>query len=359
LGSLLAQNGLRDEAMECFRTALKLMPDLVEAHLCIANAELLLFEKPDVAVKCFEKAYSIDPNLARKWKYTHLWYSRALSRVGRLRDALREVETELTMRPDDRYLWNQKANILSLLWKVDASYKQKAIECFHFRARAFPKDFLGLNELVGIYKDKGHEDEVWPWVDINLKCPIISLSEIARRASISVVKYQVGFLNAQLYAQYRKKRPLKEHFNTFGKAGLSPNREIELTLDYTLMAPFGILGEGLHQERADPNAERIGKIVQLALNSMARIFPAFGSYWLTMNPPAKSDQLVSLFASGLNCLQDAIVIETCWQIKFLTLAFGISYDFAPEGESLDWTVIDSNVKELFLKQVLADWGSDT
>jgi hypothetical protein len=63
--------------------------------------------------------------------------------------------------------------------------------------------------------------------------------------------------------------------------------------------------------------------------------------------------------TGLEFLQSAIVIETNWQIKFLALVFRLSYDFAPEGDSLDWTEIDSKVKDLFLAQVLTDWGSGT
>jgi tetratricopeptide (TPR) repeat protein len=99
--------------MECYEKALALKPNLVESHLCKGTILLVALNKPAEACLCFETAYKFDPALDQKWNHVYYWYGATLFALGRPADALAQVETGLSLAPDNPYLLNQKAALLS------------------------------------------------------------------------------------------------------------------------------------------------------------------------------------------------------------------------------------------------------
>ena len=248
-GSLFLQKGRRKWAMECFDKALHHKSNLVEAHLSKATAYLLFFDRADEAIRCFEHAYGIVPDLDRKWKYVRYWFSKALLVAGRFDQALDQIENELLLRPADRHLLNQKAAVLSKLRKQSDAYEEKAVQFLEFRAQAIPNDYPGLAELIEIFTLRGCPERAWISIEANLICKPFSLRDVAGKAGIPIADFQVGFQSARLYRTFREKFSLKDHCVTLHGYGLSPDTVMLSTIDHALIAPFGKLVRDIRRAR--------------------------------------------------------------------------------------------------------------
>ena len=116
---------------------------------------MLFRSKPDEAIRCFEIAYELVPELDNEQNHVRFWFSQALLATGREEDALAQVERGLRRYPDDVYLLNQKALVLSQLARKSPAYEDEAVEFLTFRASAMPRDYFGLSELIEIFERRG------------------------------------------------------------------------------------------------------------------------------------------------------------------------------------------------------------
>jgi tetratricopeptide (TPR) repeat protein len=341
--------------MECFDKALKINPNLVEAHLSKATALLICFKQADEAIQCFETAYKISPELDRKWKYCRYWYSRALLVAGQDEEALKQIEIELALRPGDPYLLNQKASIFRKLRKQSRGYEDQALKFFEFRAHAIPKDYPGLAELIEIYTQRGEPDKAWPLIDSNLKCQPFSLQQIAKKAEISIADFQIGFQNARLYQIFRQKFSVEDHCITLHSFGLSPNSAMLIALNHALIAPFGIVARDLRAARDSKTSPDMHMLFTATLNTIARLFPVFGSNWLAKAKPQEQAEQIRLLSIGIIYLTEVVIAETGRHIGFLAGNYGISNELVSKRQNQNWKEISVEIGVKFLEHVTKDW----
>ena len=91
-----AQPGLRAEALAASEEALRLDPNVAEAHVSRANV-LSLLGRNDEADQSFRRATALSPGLRDAWYY----YGRFLFSVQRYADAARAYEESANRNPDD------------------------------------------------------------------------------------------------------------------------------------------------------------------------------------------------------------------------------------------------------------------
>lgn len=351
LGSLLFRTGKHDEEMECYAKALALNPRLVEAHLCRGTTYLIALGKPGEAVDCFETAYRLDPELDWKWPHVRYWYGAALFSLKRIREALVQVNIGLSLAPDNSYLMDQKAALLSALWHSDSTYVETALNYYKYRISVKQGDFASLDELIQLFAQRGMPDAVWPLIEDNLRCHF-AIKELAEKAGITLCRLGIGFAAASAYWEFRDGNPLSYYFNILRDSGVLANPTIEKTLWVLLMAPFGRLHQKLTPDIQPEQAQELFKHV---LADIERIFPAFSSQWLAVEPPSTQKEQIDLLAIGMTCLPDIVAIEAARQYGYCIGRSGIS----PEAKAVsgDSTVgkIYSNVGIALLDGVAKDW----
>ncbi len=354
-GGLLIQKGQVERGMECFDKALHHKPNLVAAHLSRATAFLLFFERADEAIRCFEIAYKILPELDGKWKYARYWFSQALLVAGRCEEALTQIESGLLLRPADTYLLNQKASVLISLRKLSQAYEEQAVKFLEFRAHAIPHDYPGLAELIEIFTQRGCADQAWPLIDASLVCQPFTLRHVAEKAQIPIADFQAGFQNARLYQTYRQRFSLEDHCVTLHGYGLSPNSVMLTTVNYALMAPFGILAREIREARENKTSPDIQLLFKGTLNTVSRLFPLFGPHWLAKVKPQESEERVKLLSVGIIYLTDVVVAEAARLVAFTAGYYGIPDEIVREGQKENWKEIGAEIGARLMEQVLEDW----
>ncbi len=354
-GSLFIQKGKYEWGMECFDKALHYKPNLVEAHLSKATALLLYFERPDEAIGCFEAGYKICPDLDRKWKYVRYWFSVALMAAGRNEDALKQIESELSLRPADTYLLNQKASVLSKLRKKDKAWEEQAIQFFQFRAHAIPNDYPGLAELIAIFTERGCSELAWPSIEANLACKPFSLRDVAERAGISLADFRFGFHNARFYRTFRKKFSLEDHCITLHGYGLDPSSEMLPALNYGLIAPFGVLVREIRQARERKSNPDMQQLFAATLKTVSHLFPLFGVRWLSKTKPEETDERVKLLSIGIIYLTDVVVAETARLVAYVAGYYGVAEEIVRENQKENWKEVGAEIGVRLMEHVLKDW----
>lgn len=356
LGSLFIQMDKHESGMECFDKALRYKPNLVEAHLSKAIAFLLTFGKPDEAIQCFEMGYKISPDLDRKWKYVRYWFSVALMVAGRNEEALKQIESELSFRPADTYLLNQKASVLTNLRKNDKAWEEQTIQFFEFRARAMPNDFAGLAELIAIFTERGRSDLAWPSIEANLVCKPFSLRELAEKVGISLADFQAGFNSSRFYETFRKKFSLEDHCFTLHRYGLNPGSQMLPALNYALIAPFGVLVREIREARERNSHPDMQRLFSATLSTVSHLFPLVGVHWLSKTKPQDSDERVKLLSIGVIYLIDVVVAETARLVAYVAGYYGVPNEIVRENEKENWKEVATEVGVRLMEHVLKEWG---
>jgi tetratricopeptide (TPR) repeat protein len=354
-GSLFVQKKRPDWGIECFDKALKIMPDLVEAHLSKATALLIFFKQADQAIQCFETAYKILPDLDRKWRYSRYWFSRALQIAGRGEEALKQVEVELAIHPGDKFLLNQKASVLSGLRKQNQAYEEMALEFFKFRADAITEDYSGLAEVIEIYTRRGQSENAWKLIEKNLPCKPFSLAELAQKTKIPIGDFQIGFQHARLYKIFRRQFSVEDHCITLRNHGLSPSKTIIPALNHALIVPFGMVAHRLRTALDRKESHDMQAVFTEALNIISRLFPSFGGYLLAEAKPRESKEQVDLLTAGMLILTEIVVAETARIEGFIAAKYRISQKAVQEGQIADWKKVGTEIAVMLLEQVGKDW----
>jgi hypothetical protein len=299
-------------------------------------------------------AFSFSTSIHQKWPYVGYWFSRALSAVGRHAQALTQIEAEISVRPGDEYLLDQKAVVLAQLRTLGLGYEDKAFEFFKFRAEALPNDFFGLAEIIGILQGRGNTTDAWPLIDRNLPSKAFPVSRLALACGVSMSDLKTGFRHSKLYAKFRSKFSVEDHCVTLHSRGLSPTIELIAPLEYILMAPFGIAADQLGVEAV--TFEELNFAAMGVLRSIVRIFPHIGSGWLAETRPKDSAERKRLLVIGMSYLTDVVIAETARQVAFLKGAFRIPGDEIFPTEKPDWSEIAADASIRLLQHVVADWG---
>jgi tetratricopeptide (TPR) repeat protein len=354
-GTLFLQNGERDKAMECFDMALHYKPNLVEAHLSKATAFLLFFERADEAIRCFELAYKISPELDRRWKHGRYWFSKALMDEGRDEEALNQVENGLLLRPDDTYLLNQKAVALTKLGKKSEAYEEKAVQFLEFRAHAIPYDYSGLGALIEILTKRGCPERAWASIEANLVCKPFSLRVVAEQAELPLADFQAGFRNARLYRTFRRKFSLEDHCVRLHGYGLSPSTTMLRTLNHALIAPFGVLAREIRRANELKIIADMQLLFSATFNTIGRLFPLFGPHWLASTKPQAAAERFKLLSLGIVYLADIVAAETARLVAFTASSYGVPEEIVREGQKEDWSKVCAEIGVRLLQQVAKDW----
>jgi len=149
LGSLLAQEGKLDEAMEHYRTALRYKPNFPEAHFYIGNA-LDEQGKLDEAVAEYQKALWFRPTQEQ----THIFIGIALAKQMKYDEAAAHYNAALKLNPESAITHNNLARIFHTQGHLDA-----AIEHYHAALAINPKLALAHNNLGILLLQKGNFSE--------------------------------------------------------------------------------------------------------------------------------------------------------------------------------------------------------
>lgn len=353
LGSLLDQKGEHEEGMKCFEEAIRLKPDLVEAHLSRGMTYFRALKKPEVAIRCFAEAYQIDPDLDEKWNHVRFWLGEALFSMEKLDEALKLVEIGLRNKPDDVYLMNQKAKLLGKLWRNDTKYEDAALAYFKFRVAAAPNDCWTIIELIDLFEKRGTPDQAWQYLDLNFDCSPYLLSDLGKRMNLSLQDFKEGFRHVMLYQHYRSFMSLEDHFKVLRNDGLLPDRKILPALEVLLMIPFGYTFE---QIRGTKGGTDLMKAFEVAWPFMAKIFPAFSTNWMTKSKPSTQNEQIEMVSLALLLLPEIALAEISRHIGFIAGGFGEQLDMAVLTASGKMKEVYPDIAMPWMKIALIDWG---
>jgi tetratricopeptide (TPR) repeat protein len=146
LGSLLAEEGKLDEAMQYYQTALRYTPNFPEAHFFLGNA-LDQQGKLDEAVAEYQKALWFRPTQEQ----THIFIGIALAKQKKYDEAIAHYTEALKLNPDSAATHNNIARIYHTRGLLDA-----AIEHYTAALQIDPKLAIAHNNLGILQLQKGN-----------------------------------------------------------------------------------------------------------------------------------------------------------------------------------------------------------
>ena len=354
-GSLLVHEGDVEGGVGCFDKALSHQPRLIEAHLSKATVLLLFCGKVDDAIRCFETAYGLIPELDNERQHVRYWFSQALLAAGREEDALEQIERGMQLYPDDVYLLNQKAVVLSRLARKSPAYEDKAIQFLSFRASAMPEDFFGLFELIGIFERRGCPETVWPLIEENLPCGPFPLGEIAARANISVSDFRIGFRHARLFHLYRQKCAIEDQYIELHQHGLCSNKAAMAAIHYATMAPFGVLAQRIAAAQKEAFRADVNVYFMDVFQRISDLFIAFGPHWLSEEKPKSRDEQIRLLSIGMMYITDIIVSESARIIGFIAGYHRVPEEMIPKSNKQGWSGFITDNSAKLLERVAVSW----
>lgn len=355
LGSLLFHKGDHVAEMECYNKALALNPNLVEAHLSKATTYIMALKNPTEALRCFEKAYTIDPNLDRKWRHARYWYSEALARLQRLEEALTQIDIGLVATPDDKYLLKQKAAVLLFLWPSLPKYEGIALKFYKFRAAARRNDFHSLFQIVQILMKQGTPNAAWPIIEASLDASPFSFRQIVDGARLSMNDLAKAFQESRAYIRFREGYPVTDYFISMRQYGLNPRPEMQNALVLSLMAPFGVFLQELRAIAKKPASEAVLAAFDRALAINATIMANFGSSWIGTDRPQTVEVLSDALARAVCYLPDVVVAETSRQFGFCLGILRVPQESIPDAGNRDWAKLRTNIARLTIEAMPEDW----
>jgi len=148
-----------ERAMQAAEAALKLAPDMAEAHSSLGTA-LSLLGRHTEAEAAFQRAIALNPNLFE----AHYFYARDCFTEGRLDDAIREYEEASRVRPEDYQSPLLVAQSYEDLGHADLAKmsRLRGIAIAEAHLRMTPDDaralYMGANGLVALGEiEKGLE----------------------------------------------------------------------------------------------------------------------------------------------------------------------------------------------------------
>lgn len=134
-----------EQAMAEAQEAIRLKPDLAEAHASLGCVRQALWDRPG-AETSFQEALRLDPGSAQ----THHWYSIYLTQQGNFAAALAEVDAALRIDPESRAAKAQRASVHALSGHPAAESEFVALQDVypHFAHRALVQVYMHANRLI-------------------------------------------------------------------------------------------------------------------------------------------------------------------------------------------------------------------
>lgn len=144
-GKTLIRQGRRDEAVASFERAIRLDPDLAEAH---NNLAITLNDRQryDEAIAEYRCAIQLNPHYAE----AHFNLGNAFRRKGESQAAIAAYQAALELRPDLAEAYNGIGNVL-----VDNGRHAEAAEAFSKVIAMRPKQAMGYNNLATALRGMG------------------------------------------------------------------------------------------------------------------------------------------------------------------------------------------------------------
>ena len=149
LGNLLKQTGRLDEAVGHYHEAIRLMPNLALAHYNLANT-LSQMGRLDEANVSFAEAIRLAPNYA----LAHSSLGRLLLMMGRPEEALREAQTAVRLQPDLAVVRYDLAGVLQSQGRFDEALAQ-----YNEALRLRPDEAEIHNDMASALQQMGRFDE--------------------------------------------------------------------------------------------------------------------------------------------------------------------------------------------------------
>ncbi len=179
LGMQLQGSGHVPEAIRHYEQALRLDPDLADAHVNLANALMQSGRIPE-AIEHYEQVLWVKPGFSKG----HNDFGIALARLGRLTEAISHYEQALRIKPDFFEAHNNLGNALLQSGRI-----QEAIEQFK-QALAIKPDFADAHcDLGNAFLQEGKIDEAIPHYEQALR---IKPDLVEAHNSLGAALYQTG-----------------------------------------------------------------------------------------------------------------------------------------------------------------------
>jgi len=203
-GATAMKNGQTEVAERSFREAVRLAPDMPEAHLDLGLV-LGRAGKIDEAIDSIRKALAIDPNL----ESAHLFLGIFLYQANKPEEARKQLQIELAVHSD---------NVEALTWlgTIDLAlgHPERAVASFDHAALLDP-DNLSLLEFRG----RAHN--------------LVARDSYARMAKIDPGSWHVHRVQAQLYSDEGKHtEAIKEYLEAIKLEARNPDLYEELGDEY-------------------------------------------------------------------------------------------------------------------------------
>jgi tetratricopeptide (TPR) repeat protein len=142
LGGALTETGQFDEAIPCFRKAIELYPNLLEAHFNLGLA-LQRQGKLTEAVACFRKAIELQPRLAN----THCQLGTVLVHQGKVDEAIACYRKAIELDPKNADFLNALAWQLATCADLKFRNPAEAVKLAETSSRLVPEDGNKWNTL--------------------------------------------------------------------------------------------------------------------------------------------------------------------------------------------------------------------
>ena len=141
----MARTPAYQQAMAEAQEAIRLQPDLAEAHASLGCVRQALWDRPG-AETSFREALRLNPDAAQ----THHWYSIYLTQQGNFAAALAEVDAALRIDPGSRAARAQRASVHALSGNPLAVDEFVALQDVypHFAYRALVQVHMHANRLI-------------------------------------------------------------------------------------------------------------------------------------------------------------------------------------------------------------------
>jgi tetratricopeptide (TPR) repeat protein len=238
LGTCYSHLGDHKRELKCINIALSINPQLSQALISKGITLGVVYEKYADGLKLINSALENDKLLAYHWPIAHYWKAKFLSNLNENPKALNELDVGLGIAPDNIYLLNLKAQILSHLWRFDRNYLLKAAEIYESRIRINEGELQSIKELALIYHELGQDDKFLDYALILINS-FAELSHPLGKKDIEAIKISTTNImhiinNIYMYDGYRESKPLNEYIEYFGD-------EFAIELDMIFWLFFGTI----------------------------------------------------------------------------------------------------------------------
>lgn len=300
-----------------------------------------------------EQAFTIDPDLERRWPHAHYWYAMALCREARLPEALSIVEDRLERKADCPYLGQLANDILSKLWRMDPSYLTNAEEFFSLRIDPRQPDYQALVEMLDILQSTDRVSDAWEMLDQFLEVGELSVRRIAERIPLTISDLSAAFVSIDYYRRFRESSPLSNYARILNEFKAQPHKDVPNALFHLLMPSYCKIATALQDSDLSPEAENETHLETYKL--VSRTFAAFGGLLISPTVPLDVETQTRLIAGAIIFGQDVPLMEISRLLGYLSGVSG-----RPLSEGYQTAIVESSpaVHETWLTEFLKAVGSD-